>query len=167
MTVFEKWAVHSLKRALLEASASKDPSSKVGAVIVTDDKFVVSAGFNGFPRGVTDDERLNNKMLKRAITVHAELNALLNAARRGVSVKGATLYWLGIKHNNIWGGCPCVPCTSAIINAGIKAIVSVSPENMPETWLMQQSLAHDIRDEGGVGYHEIPLERFLEEIEIG
>ena len=155
--------MHSLKRALLEGDMSKDPSSKVGAVIVGPDRNVLSTGFNGFPRGVHDDARLNDKAMKRKIIVHAELNAILNAAREGVRLKGSTLFWIGIKKEKVWGGCPCVPCTSAIINAGISTIVSVSSENMPDTWALQQPLAHAVRQEGGVDYHQIKLKDFLDE----
>lgn len=157
-----RWDIQSLRRCWLEAQMSKDPSSRVGAVIVGPDLNILSTGFNGFPRGVTDDGRLQNKEVKRKIIVHAELNAILNAAREGVRLKGSTLYWIGIKNGKLWGGCPCVPCTSAIIQAGIAEIVSISSENMPDTWALQQPLAHQIRTEGHVDYHQYSLEVFQE-----
>ena len=86
-TDWNKWF---LGLAEYVSTASKDPSTKVGAVIVDDERRVVSLGYNGLPRGVDDtEERLNNRDLKYRIIVHAERNSLLFA--RG-SVKGCTIY---------------------------------------------------------------------------
>ena len=76
MTSTEKWDRRFMEMARLVASWSKDPSSKVGAVI-TRGKFVVSVGFNGFPQGVVDsEERLTNRELKYPMILHAEINAI-------------------------------------------------------------------------------------------
>src|ERR1700722_18183411 len=89
----DRWDRHFIDMALLCASMSKDPRTRVGAVIVGPDLEVRSTGFNGFPRGVADTpERLQDKSTKLRLIVHAEVNAILNAARAGIPLKGCTLY---------------------------------------------------------------------------
>lgn len=107
----DRWHKRILDLAFTVASWSKDPSTKVGAVIV-DDKFrILSVGYNGFPRGVEDtEERLNDRPTKYSLVVHAELNAILNAT---ASIGGASLY---VTHF------PCNECAKAIIQSGIKNI---------------------------------------------
>lgn len=95
------------------AEWSKDPSKKVGAVIVNDNKHVLSMGYNGFPRGVEDGPgRYSDKLLKRILVSHAERNALDNAP---TSVEGATLY------STLF---PCNECAKGIIQRGIKTVVT-------------------------------------------
>jgi dCMP deaminase len=99
---------------------SKDPSSKIGAVIVNDDRRILATGYNGFPKGIEDtEERLNDRDQKYPRIVHAETNALMNALYSGVSVKGATMYVYGLP--------VCPECTKSIISAGIKRVV-ISPD---------------------------------------
>lgn len=97
------------------ATWSKDPSTKVGAVIVNSDKRVVSLGYNGFPQGV-DDSVVGRyeRPLKYRWTVHAEENAIVSSGRVGASVKGATMY-CNYK--------PCEHCSKLIIQAGIRRVV--------------------------------------------
>lgn len=103
--------------AKLVASKSKDRSTKVGAVIVGPDDEVRSVGYNGFPRGVDDEEDSRHERPKKYLFVaHAEANAIFNAARVGIPTKGCTLYM------NFYP-CPCAECTKAIIQAGIVRIV--------------------------------------------
>jgi dCMP deaminase len=97
------------------ASCSKDPSTKVGAVIADAANRVLSLGFNGYPRGVAD-VNLDDREYKYERIVHAELNALLFA--RG-SVAGATLY--------VWPMPPCARCAGPIIQAEIFRVVSPPP----------------------------------------
>jgi dCMP deaminase len=95
------------------ASWSKDPSTKVGAVIVNDKKQVLSLGYNGFPRGVHDcAERYNDRATKLQFVAHAERNALDNAY---IDVDGATLY------STLY---PCSECAKGIIQRGIKQVVT-------------------------------------------
>lgn len=114
-----KWHKHFLERAHLVASMSKDPSTKCGAVIVGEDKEPISDGFNGFPRGMDDNvASYSDREFKYKYILHAEVNALLNALRRGTSVKGATMY---ITH-------PCCPsCACKIAQAGIKEVFYSKP----------------------------------------
>lgn len=94
---------------------SKDRSRKVGAVIVDDDKRVVSFGYNGFPSGIDDSvEERHERPAKYDWTNHAEENAIVNAARIGVSTKNCTIYL------NLF---PCARCSGMIINSGIKKII--------------------------------------------
>ena len=114
----KSWYKYFLEMAELVASKSKDPSTKVGAVIVGEDNEILSTGFNGFPRGVNEDvaERWE-RPIKYLFVEHAERNAIYNAARIGTSLKGATLY-INFKPNSC-----CAECTKAIIQSGIKKIV--------------------------------------------
>ena len=73
------WDARYLKIAKDVSEWSKDPSTKVGAVIVGDKHQIVSQGYNGFPRGFKDSlDRLENKPVKYQYTIHAEANALYN-----------------------------------------------------------------------------------------
>lgn len=107
--------------ALLSAMRSKDPNTQVGACIVNDDNRIVSVGYNGFPRGCSDEdfpwERTadNQNDTKYPFVCHAELNAILNS--NGIGVKGSRIYVALF---------PCNECAKAIIQAGIKEIIYIS-----------------------------------------
>lgn len=133
----DKWDYNFLELAKTVSTFSKDPSTKVGAVIVDDDHRVVSIGFNGFPKGIKDDHRLEDREMKYKLIVHAETNALLFAGR---SVKGCTLY--------TWPFMPCCRCASTIIQAGISRVVSV--ENRDERWADSFRLSHDMLTEARI-----------------
>ena len=88
-----KWDVRFLLLAQHISSWSKDPSTKVGCVVVGADREIRSTGFNGFPRGIDDSiERLEDREEKYPLICHAEENAIMHAARVGVSLKGCTAY---------------------------------------------------------------------------
>jgi len=96
---------------------SKDRSTKVGCVIVSPDNTILSTGWNGFPRGVDDnDEAKHERPAKYDWTEHAERNAIFNAAREGIQLKNATAYLN-------WEPYPCVPCMRALHQSGIVRIV--------------------------------------------
>jgi dCMP deaminase len=97
------------------AELSKDPSTKVGAVILDDERRIRAVGFNGFPRGVSDDVRLNDRDQKLPLMVHAEANAIANAAAVGTPLKGCSM--VTTKY-------PCHECAKLIISAGIKLVVT-------------------------------------------
>ena len=110
------WEAYFMGIAHLSALRSKDPSTQVGAVIVDDERKVVSIGYNGLPKGCSDDTfpwGREGGMLdtKYAYVVHAELNAILNSPR---PVKGCTVYVSLF---------PCNECAKAIIQSGITRIV--------------------------------------------
>ena len=110
--------LHKLKAfADAAASLSKDPSTKVGAVVVNDDGVILSVGWNGFPRGVDDDPtRYADRPTKHALVSHAEQNAIAQAARTGHPLKGATIILSGLY--------PCSSCAKSIIQAGILRVIS-------------------------------------------
>jgi dCMP deaminase len=108
----EKWDRRFLALAAHVATWSKDPSSQVGAVIVRPDKSIASLGFNGFPRGLSDDEALyNDRESKYARVVHAEMNAVLSAHE---PVRGFTLY---CSHP------VCERCAVHLIQTGLARVV--------------------------------------------
>ena len=117
--ILKKWDLRFLEMARNAASWSKDASTKVGAIIVDDDKRVISVGYNGFPKGVRDDERLDDRQEKYKIIVHAERNALLFA---NTNVKNCHIY--------TYPFLPCSVCAGMIIQAGIKRVVSVKNNNL-------------------------------------
>lgn len=101
----------------LIAQRSKDPNTQTGSCIVNDKKIVVGLGYNGFPRGVSDDliswSREGESVIetKYAYVVHAEANAIMNS---NTSVEGCVLY------TNLF---PCNECAKIIIQSGIKEVV--------------------------------------------
>jgi dCMP deaminase len=111
-----KWDDRFLEMAALVASWSKDPSTQCGAVIVRPDRTVASVGFNGFPKGCSDDDEFYaNRDLKLARVVHAELNAILHAQE---SLVGYTMYTYPPGF-----GPSCDRCTAHIIQSGITRVV--------------------------------------------
>lgn len=119
------WDEYFLSIARVTASKSKDPSTKVGAVIVRPDRTIVSVGYNGFPRGVADTpERLNDRNIKYSLVVHAEMNAILSARE---SLNNYTLYTVPFM--------PCDRCFTHVIQTGIRKVVfpPATPEQL-ERW---------------------------------
>ena len=112
------WDEYFMSVALLASMRSKDPNTQVGACIVGEDKRIISTGYNGFPRGCSDDEfpwNRDGEETKYPYVVHAELNAILNAGGRNLN--GSKLYVALF---------PCNECAKAIIQAGIKEVVYLS-----------------------------------------
>ena len=111
-----KWEGRMIGEAKRWASYSKDPSTKVGAVIYHPTRnSIVTTGYNGFPRGTLDDPELYaDKSRKYPRVVHAEANAIVDAAYQGKSTSGM---YLAITHP------PCADCAGIIIQAGIRYIV--------------------------------------------
>ena len=111
-----KWDEYFMAFAHLSSLRSKDPSTQVGACIVDSNNNIVSTGYNGLPKGCSDDEFSwirDGQLLetKYPYVVHAELNAILNSK---ISVKGCTIYVSLF---------PCNECAKAIIQSGITKIV--------------------------------------------
>lgn len=106
-------------------SWSKD-STPVSAIIVDDDNTIVSTGYNGFPRGIDDNQPwMHERPEKYIFTAHAEQNSIFNAARSGRATKNCTLYlkWF-----------PCHECARAIIQSGITRVVCSKPDFEKEKW---------------------------------
>ena len=108
------WDDYLLNIAKAVSTKSKDPKCVVGAVIASPDNVVLSTGFNGLARGVHDDEDiLKDVEEKLKVICHAEQNAIVNAARIGVSIHGASIFVTKF---------PCLACCNAIIQAGITRV---------------------------------------------
>ena len=136
-----KWDLRFFEMAVLVSSWSKDPGTRVGAALVGD-KRILATGYNGFPSGIEDNpERYADREVKLAYTVHAEVNALLNAAKNGAKTEGSALY--ATFH-------PCVNCAAAIIQGGIKRVVCPSAESAPERWRNSFGRARDLMIEAGI-----------------
>ena len=134
----EWWDRWFLGLAEYIATASKDPSTKVGAVIVDSDRRIISSGYNGLPKGVEDsDERLNNRELKYKMIIHGERNALLFADR---SVKGCCLYTYPFM--------PCAACASMVIQSGINRVVAPFSDN--PRWVDDFKLTEKLFEEAKV-----------------
>lgn len=119
-----KWDLRFLAEARLTASWSKDPSTKVGAVIVHG-RVGISRGFNGFPAGMEDKpEWYDNRDEKYSRVIHGEMNALVFAQR---SVFGMTLYTVPFA--------PCDRCVVVMLQAGIQRFVFPKlPANLEGRW---------------------------------
>ena len=124
---------------------SKDPSTKVGAVVVGEHGQLLSQGYNGFPRGIKDsDERLNNRERKYELVVHAEMNAIYNASLNGVSLADSTLYVYGLPI--------CNECAKGIIQVGIKKVVAMRPKEYNSDWDKSNKNAEALFREAEVMY---------------
>jgi dCMP deaminase len=112
--ITQKWVDRFLDQAALISTWSKDASTKVGCVAVKD-RTIIAQGYNGFPTGVDDSpERYAERELKYKLVVHAERNAVYNAAWNGVSLRGAELFVHGL---------PCChECAKAVIQSGVSRI---------------------------------------------
>jgi len=109
-----KWDLRFLDMARLVSTWSKDPSTKVGSVIVNDMNQIISLGYNGLPRRIPDDPNiLEQRFEKYKYIIHAETNAILTA---NSSVKDCIVYTFPFL--------PCNNCASMLIQAGIKRVVS-------------------------------------------
>ena len=137
-----KWDIRFLELAKHISGWSKDPSTKVGCVVVGEDREIRSTGFNGFPRGISDDnERLTDRNKKYPLICHAEENAIMHAARIGVSLKGSTAFVT-------WP--PCSRCARSLIQAGIREVVYPSQKEIPERWIEDFTVSNGMLEEAGV-----------------
>ena len=139
------WDEYFMGVAMLSGMRSKDPHSQVGACIVSKDNKILSMGYNGFPKGCSDDafpwaregEPLDTKYL---YVTHSELNAILNY--RGGSLEGSKIYVTLF---------PCNECAKAIIQAGIKTIIYKEDKypDSPSVWASKRML-----NAAGVRYYQ-------------
>lgn len=157
MSDMSRWNQHFLYLAEQCSKMSKDPLTRVGAVIVGPDLEIRSTGFNGFPRGIADtEERLNDRDTKLKLIVHAEMNAILNAARFGVPLKGCTLYLAATDDTGlVWGGPPCTRCSVEVIQAGISTIISRPTKAIPSRWHEDLKISKSILEEAGIAFYEV------------
>jgi dCMP deaminase len=137
------WDKRFLELAELVSSWSKDPSTKVGSVIVDNQNIIVSVGFNGFPKGIEDNDRLNHRDSKYQIIVHAENNALMFAKR---PLDGCTIYTYPFM--------PCPRCAGMIIQSGIKRVVSYKNTIDRMRWELDFSISRDLFNEANIQLEE-------------
>jgi len=120
-TDYLDWTDYFLSVAMLSAMRSKDPSTQVGACIVNEEKHIVGIGYNGFPRGCSDDQLPWNRKsdkgendTKYPYVCHAEMNAIMN--KNSATCKGCTMYVVLF---------PCNDCAKLVIQAGIKRVIYI------------------------------------------
>lgn len=141
------WDELFMRHAYLIGSKSKDTYSKIGAVIVRDNA-IISEGFNGIPRRVSDD--VGNRYMrpeKYYWFEHGERNAIFHCARNGIRTDGSIIYCFGT---------PCSDCTRAIINSGIKEVIihkqweSIGFNNSSEKWSESTMRSNIMFTEAGI-----------------
>jgi len=144
------WDIRFVSLADHISGWSKDPSTKVGCVIVGPDREIVSTGYNGFPRGVSDSRsRYDDRDTKLNLICHAEENAVAHAARIGVSLRGTTAYIT-------WP--PCPRCARSLVQAGVSRVVHRDIE-IPERWVDQMEWSFRLLEEAGVEVTPVPTTR--------
>ena len=133
-TDYISWDEYFMGVAKLAARRSKDPSTQVGACIVSPENIIISTGYNGMPKGCSDDEfswDREGEETKYPYVVHAELNAILNA--NGRDLRGSRIYVALF---------PCNECAKSIIQAGISEVIYLSDKyaNTPGTRMSKRML---------------------------
>lgn len=138
------WDSWFMEHVYLAAKKSRDPKTKIGAVLVKDNK-IISTGFNGFCIGVRDlSERYNCRETKHSFVAHAESNSILSAARFGISTLGSILYSQGVV---------CHECCKSIIQGGVKELVVHKQwPNLVhnENWVKSIEISKIMLEEAGV-----------------
>jgi dCMP deaminase len=139
----EKWDKRYINLVKEVATWSKDPSSKIGSIVVSPTGSVLAQGYNGFPRGIEDrEDRLNDRSVKYDYMVHAEMNSIYNATYNGVCLVNSTIY--------IYGLPVCHECAKAIIQVGISRVVSIRTKELSPKWKDSCTIALDLFKEAGV-----------------
>ena len=146
-TDYINWDEYFMGIAMLTAKRSKDPSTQVGACILSKDNIIISTGYNGMPKGCSDDEfpweRAGEQedMTKYPYVVHAELNAILNA--NGRDLRGSRIYVALF---------PCNECAKAIIQSGVSEVLYLS-DKYKDT--MMNLVSKRMLDAAGVKYTKL------------
>ena len=141
-----KWDARWLEMAGIVSTWSKDPSTQIGAIAVRD-KRLISTGYNGFPRGIQDlDDRWNNREKKYKYVVHAEMNCIYNANYHNQSLKGSTMYIVGLP--------VCHECAKGIIQAGVIRVVAEF-KDAPLKWAKSTEITEKMFKEADVVYDKI------------
>lgn len=139
------WPHKYLQLATFVSSWSKDPSTKVGAVLFRPDGSIISLGYNGFARGADDSiERMLDRDTKLRLTIHAEENAILAAGRNGTPLEGAEI---AVTHH------PCASCASKLVQAGIRSIHYWAEPEFESRWVKDLALAQEVLK--GIPIHRI------------
>jgi dCMP deaminase len=152
------WNNYFINLAQFVSLKSKDPSTKVGCVLIGPENQILSTGFNGFPMGVEDDilkvPARYERPLKYDYTNHAERNCIDLASRHGVSLRGATAFLN-------WTPIPCPNCSVGFIQAGIKRIVGPDrPFAGKGNWDSINKVSLPMLQEAGIELITIPEDQF-------
>lgn len=147
-----KWDEYFMAIAKLSAMRSKDPSTQVGACIVSEDNRILSIGYNGAPNGFDDDKfpwgrEGDNLSTKYPYVCHAEMNAILNFRGNKKDFESAKIYV------DLF---PCNECAKIIIQAGIKHIIYLSDKYATSE---NNIASRRLLDECGVKYEKIQLDK--------
>lgn len=141
------WDEYFMGIAALAAKRSKDPNTQVGACIVSTDDVILSTGYNGMPKGCSDDEfpwGREGTETKYPFVVHSELNAILNACGR--DLRGSRIYVTLF---------PCNECAKSIIQSGIKEVLYLSDKYADS---MSTLASKRMLDAAGVKYRKLEPE---------
>lgn len=137
------WDQYFISICKVVASKSKDPSTKVGAVIVGPNKEIRSTGWNGMCRGVKDFViRYQDRDMKYNMITHSEINAICNAARVGTPLNGCSIY--------VYPLYPCNECAKAIIQVGIKEVIAINAPQKMKIWEEKMKISKLMFDEAGI-----------------
>jgi dCMP deaminase len=126
------------------AARSKDPRNAVAAIIVGDGGEIRSTGYNGFPRDVKETPERWTRDAKGKYVCHAEINAIVNAARVGIPLEFTCMYVSFM---------PCVECAKAVINAGINSVIVDAVNHAKVTsprWEIDRPIVEAMFDEAGI-----------------
>ena len=144
------WDEYFMGIAMLAARRSKDPNTQVGACIVSQDNIIISTGYNGMPKGCSDDEFPwarsggTDADTKYPYVVHAELNAILNA--NGRDLRGSRIFVALF---------PCNECAKAIIQSGVKEVLYLSDKY---NGTLGNLASKRMMDAAGVKYTKLKME---------
>lgn len=146
-----KWDEYFMAIVKLSAMRSKDPSTQVGACIISDDNRILSIGYNGAPNGYDDDKfpwarEGKNLDTKYPYVCHAEMNAILNFRGNKKDLENAKIYV------DLF---PCNECAKIIIQSGIKHIVYLSDKYANSE---NNIASRKLLDECGIIYEKMQLD---------
>lgn len=146
------WDEYFIALAKLTAMRSKDPSTQVGACIVSADNRILSVGYNGAPNGFDDDNfpwnrQGENLETKYPYVCHAEMNAVLNYRGTRKDFENARIYV------DLF---PCNECAKIIIQSGIKEVVYLSNKYKDSE---NNIASRRLFDSCGIEYHQLDLEK--------
>ncbi|MHC4372154.1 MAG: deoxycytidylate deaminase [Planctomycetota bacterium] len=136
-----KWTDYFMRLTEGVAARSKDPSTQVGAIVVGRENDILATGYNGFAPGVSESDERWERPGKYDRVIHAEVNAIARAARRGTALADSTLYCTHA---------PCGHCARVIIAAGITRVFTYGA---PDGWSDEHEKAAEMFMESGVEQH--------------
>lgn len=149
MSDFSSWDFTFMLEAKLWATKSKDPSRKIGAVIVLNNRKTIATGYNGFPKYIEDKpEYLNDREKKYPRIIHAEMNAIHNALEYGNKVSGCSIYVYGLP--------TCSSCAIQLIQAGINKVIYCDINSDGSVWSEENVLSMKLFDEAYVKHYSMP-----------